>query len=319
MPVDPHLAEALQMMAGSGAKPLHEGTPEEGRAFYLAMTAGALTPEQVIPVANVQDTTVSGAAGPIKARVYRPEGDGPFPTVAFFHGGGYVIGDLDTHDNMCRDICRGARAVVVAVDYRLAPEHPFPAGIEDALAATKWVLAHARDLGGTGIVGVAGDSAGGNFSAVVAQQLRDEGISLAAQFLIYPAVDHVAAKYPSVEQNGKGYFLDVETMDWFYDHYAGTHADTMDPRLAPLQAKDLTRLPPAVVVTAEFDPLRDSGATYATALRVAGGQVEHIRGPGMIHGFFEMGAWSPGAQVLIQHSIRCFGEVLRGQSNDQPS
>jgi acetyl esterase len=318
MPLDPHIAGAMQMLAESGARPLHEGTPEEGRAFYLATTAGALTPEQVVPVASVQDTTVHGAAGPLKARVYRPEGDGPFPTVAFFHGGGYVIGDLDTHDNMCRDICRGARAVVVAVDYRLAPEHPFPAGIEDALAATKWVLAHARDLGGTGVVGVAGDSAGGNFSAVVAQQLRDEGIPLAAQFLIYPAVDHVAAKYPSVEQNGKGYFLDVETMDWFYDHYAGTHADTMDPRLAPLQAKDLTRLPPAVVMTAEFDPLRDSGAAYATALRIAGGQAEHIPGPGMIHGFFEMGAWSPAAQALIERGTRRLGEVLRGQSDDQP-
>ena len=319
MPLDPQIAGAMQMMAESGAKPLHEGTPEEGRAFYLATTAGTLTPEQVVPVASVQDTTINGAAGPLKARVYRPEGEGPFPTVAFFHGGGFVIGDLDTHDNICRDICRGARAVVVAVDYRLAPEHPFPAGIDDAVAATKWVVAHARELGGTGTVGVAGDSAGGNFSAVVTQRLRDEGIPLAAQFLIYPAVDHVAAKYPSVEENGKGYLLDIETIDWFYGHYAGTYADAMDPRLAPLQARDLTRLPPAVVMTAEFDPLRDSGIAYATALRAAGGWVEHIPGPGMIHGFFEVGAWSPVAQNLIERGTRRFGEVLRGQSCDQRS
>ena len=312
MSLDPHIAGAMQMMADSGAKPLHEGTPEEGRAFYLATTAGALTPEQIIPVASVQDTTVDGAAGPIKARVYRPEGEGPFPTVAFFHGGGFVIGDLETHDNVCRDICRGARAVVVAVDYRLAPEHPFPAGIDDAVAATKWVVAHAGELGGTSTVGVAGDSAGGNFSAVVAQQLRDVGIPLAAQFLIYPAVDHVAAQYPSVEENGEGYLLDVATMDWFYKHYAATHADPMDPRLAPLQTKDLTRLPPAVVVTAEFDPLRDSGAAYAGALNAAGGRAELIPGPGMIHGFFDMGPWSPGAQALMQHSIHRFGEMLRG-------
>jgi acetyl esterase len=161
-------------------------------------------------------------------------------------------------------------------------------------------------------VGVAGDSAGGNFSAVAAQQLRDDGIALAAQFLIYPAVDQLGAQYPSMEQNGKGYFLDIETMDWFYQHYAGAHPDPMDPRLSTLQAKDLGRLPPAVVVTAEFDPLRDSGATYATALRVAGGQAEHIPGLGMIHGFFDMGTLSPAAQALIERSIQRFGEVLRG-------
>lgn len=311
MPLDPHLAGVLQMMASSGAKPLHEGSPDEGRAAYLALTFGSRAPEQVVPVASVQDTTVDGAAGPLKARIYRPEGDGPFPTVAFFHGGGYVIGDLDTHDNMCRDICRGARAVVVATDYRLAPEHPFPAGIEDAVAAAKWIVTHASELGSNGTVAVAGDSAGGNFSAVVAQRLRDAGIPLAAQFLIYPAVDHVAATYPSIEQNAKGYFLEADTMAWFYNHYAGGFSDTMDPRLAPLQAKSLANLPPAVVVTAEFDPLRDSGAAYAEALRAAGGKAEHIPGPGMIHGFFDMGRWSPGAQAIIQHSISRFGETLR--------
>lgn len=311
MPLDPHLAGALQMLADSGAKPLHEGTPEEGRAFYLATTSGALTPEQVVPVASAKDTAVAGAVGPLKARVYRPEGEGPFPTVAYFHGGGFVIGDLDTHDNICRDLCRGSRAVVVAVDYRLAPEHPFPAGLDDAIAATRWVVANARELGGNGIVGVAGDSAGGNFSAVVAQQLREEGVPLAAQFLIYPAVDHVAAQYPSVTENGEGYLLDSATINWFYGHYAGTHPDSLDPRLAPLQAKDLSRLAPALVVTAEFDPLRDSGAAYAVAMNAAGSYAEHMPGPGMIHGFFEMGPWSPGVQALMQRSTQRFGEMLR--------
>ena len=311
MPIDPHIAGAMQMVADSGAKPLHEGTPEEGRAFYLATTAGALAPEQVVPVASVQDMTVGGSVGPLKARMYRPEGDGPFPTVVYFHGGGFVVGDLDTHDNICRDLCRGARAVVVAVDYRLAPEHPFPAGLEDAVAATKWIVAHALDLGGNSVVGVAGDSAGGNFSAVVAQQLRDDGIPVAAQFLIYPAVDHVAAQYPSVEQNGQGYLLDVETMNWFYGHYAGSYPDPMDPRLAPLQAKDLSRLAPALVVTAEFDPLRDSGTAYVAAMNAAGSAAEHMAGPGMIHGFFDMGPWSPGAQELMQRSIQRFGAMLR--------
>ena len=198
MPLDSHLAGVLQMMAASGAKPIHESTPEESRAGYLALTAGSLTDEQRVPVASTQDITVPGAAGSIAARIYRPQATGPLPTVAYFHGGGYVIGDLATHDNMCREICRGTQAVVVSVQYRLAPEHPFPAGIDDAVAAAKWIVAHASELGGNGTVAVAGDSAGGNFAAVVTQQLRDAGMPLAAQLLIYPAVDHVAATYPSI-------------------------------------------------------------------------------------------------------------------------
>lgn len=312
MPLDPHIAGVLQMLASTGAKPLHEGTPQEGRAAYLAMTLGTRSPEQVVPVGSVQDTTVPGAVGPLKARIYRPQGTGPFPTVAFFHGGGYVIGDLDTHDNMCREICRSAQAVVVAVDYRLAPEHPFPAGLEDAVAAARWVVAHVQELGGTDQVGVVGDSAGGNFSAVVAQQLHAQGIALAAQFLIYPSVDHAAAVYPSLEQNSKGYFLELDTMAWFYQHYAGTYANTLDPRLAPLQAPSLQGLPRAVVATAEFDPLRDAGAAYVAALNAAGVQAEHIPGPGMIHGFYDMGRWSPGAQALIEQGARRFGALLRG-------
>lgn len=312
MPLDPHLAGVLQMLASSGAKRTHEGSPEEARAGYRALTIGTRTPEQLVPVGSVQDAVVDGAAGPLKARIYRPEGSGPFPTVAFFHGGGYVIGDLDTHDNMCRDLCSGARAVVVATDYRLAPEHPFPAGIEDAVAVAKWVVAHAAELGGSDAVGVAGDSAGGNFSAVVAQQLRDAGIALAGQFLIYPATDHAQAAHPSVAQNAKGYFLEEVTMHWFYNHYIGGFGNGKDPRLAPMQAASLAGLAPAVVVTAEFDPLRDEGQAYAEALRAAGVQAEHIAGPGMIHGFFDMGRWSPGAQAIIRQSTRRFGALLRG-------
>lgn len=311
MPLDTHLAGVLQMMAASGAKPIHESTPEESRAGYLALTAGSLTPEQRVAVASTEDITVPGAASSVPARIYRPQATGPLPTVAYFHGGGYVIGDLATHDNMCREICRGTQAVVVSVAYRLAPEHPFPAGIGDAVAATRWIVAHANELGGNGTVAVAGDSAGGNFAAVVTQQLRDAGTPLAAQFLIYPAVDHAAAVYPSIEQNAKGYFLELDTMAWFIQHYLGGHTDTMDPRLAPLQARSLADLPPAVVVTAEFDPLRDQGAAYAQALRAAGGQAQLVEGPGMVHGFFDMGRWSPAAQALITHSIARFAALLR--------
>jgi acetyl esterase len=316
MPLDPHIAGVLQMLAAGGRKPTHESTPEEARLGYLAFTQGTRTPEQTVPVGSVQDTTVDGATGPLGARVYRPEGDGPFPTVAYFHGGGFVIGDLDTHDNMCRELCRDARAVVVSVAYRLAPEHPFPAGAEDAVAAAKWIVAHAQALGGADIVGVAGDSAGGNLAAVVAQRLRDEGIALAAQFLIYPAVDHAGAGHASIEANGRGYFLEKETMAWFFTHYVGAWQDLMDPRLAPMQAASLAGLPAAVIVTAEFDPLRDEGEAYGRALRAAGVEAEVIRCDGVIHGFFDMGRWSPAAQAGIGESIRRFADLLRRRSEN---
>lgn len=313
MPLDPHLAAVLNMLAEAGKKPIHESTPAEARAGYLALTAGSLTPEQRVPVAHVEDTQVDGADGLLPARIYRPDSPGPHPTVAYFHGGGYVIGDLDTHDNMCRLLCRGADAVLVSVDYRLAPEHRFPAGVQDAVAATRWVQAQQERLGGSGAVGVAGDSAGGNFAAVVTQQLRDAGApSLAAQFLIYPAVDHAEATYPSVEENASGYFLEAQTMAWFYAHYVNAHDQPTDPRLAPLQADSLAGLPPALVLTAEFDPLRDSGAAYAQALQAAGVKAEYMPGPGMVHGFYDMGRWSPAAQALVEQSARRFGQLLRG-------
>lgn len=315
MPLDPHLAGVLQMIAAAGRKPTWQGSAEEGRAGYLALTRRTLTPEQVVPVAGVADARVDGAAGALQARIYRPEGTGPFPTVAYFHGGGFVIGNLDTHDNMCRDLCRGARAVVVSVDYRLAPEHPFPAGVDDADAATRWVISHARALGGTDIVAIAGDSAGGNLSAVVAQRLRGATLAapLAGQFLIYPAVDHAGASHASTQQNGHGYFLEIESMQWFHDHYLGAWRDAKDARLAPMQAASLAGLPPALIVTAEFDPLRDEGEAYAHALNAAGSRAELIRGDGMIHGFFDMGRWSPAAQKIVQTSIHRFGELLRGR------
>jgi acetyl esterase len=313
MSLDPHLAGVLQMIAAAGNKPTHESTPQEARAGYRAFTAGTLSPDRIVPVAAVRPLQVDGAAGRLDARAYHPEGQGPFPTVAFFHGGGFVIGDLDTHDNMCRAICRGAQAVVVSVDYRLAPEHPFPAGVEDSVAATRWIAAHAGELGGSAVVAVAGDSAGGNFAAVVAQRLRDDGVPLAAQLLIYPAVDHAEANYPSMEQNARGYFLEAETMAWFYRHYAGGHTDTRDVRLAPLQARSLAGLAPAMVVTAQFDPLRDAGLAYAAALQEAGVPSEHIPGPGMIHGFFDMGRWSPAAQRIIEQATGRFGDVMRGR------
>jgi acetyl esterase len=309
VPVDPHIAALLTMLEESGAPPMAEGSPEAGRAFYLALTHGVRTPEQVVPVGGTEDRTVPGAEGDLRARVYRPDAAGPLPTVVFLHGGGWVIGDLDTHDNMARNVCRHAEAVVVAVDYRLAPEHPFPAAADDAVAATRWIAQHLDEFGGDPRLAVAGDSAGGNLAAVVAQALRDDGTPLAAQFLVYPAVD-AEGEYPSRVENAKGYFLEKDTMDWFYGHYAGAWEDAKDARLSPLHHGDLAGLPPAVVVTAEYDPLRDEGEAYGKALEAAGVHAEVLRYDGMIHGFFDMGGASPAAQAAIEESCTRFRELL---------
>jgi acetyl esterase len=311
VPVDQHIAALLAMAQQADMPPMYEGTPDVGRAQYLAMTTGLRSPEQVVPVASTEDITVPGAEGDLAARVYRPEGDGPFPTVVFFHGGGWVIGDLETHDNMARHVCRGGQAVVVSVDYRLAPEHPFPAAAEDALASARWVAANLDRFGGDDRLAVAGDSAGGNLSAVVSQVLHAEGTTLAGQLLIYPAVD-AEGEYASRVENAKGYFLEQPTMDWFYGHYAGAWEDAKDPRLAPLHGADLSAQPPTVLVTAEFDPLRDEGEAYAEALKAAGVQVDVTRYDGLIHGFFDMGTISPAAQAAIDETCGKFRDLLHG-------
>ncbi|HET6699128.1 MAG TPA: alpha/beta hydrolase [Nocardioidaceae bacterium] len=311
-PVDPHVAGLLQFLADSGTPPVHASSPEQARDAFRALAVGLRQPQHVVPVRRTCETTVPGGDGERPARIYRPEVDGPVPTVVLFHGGGWVIGDLDTHDNMARSICRDAAAVVVSVDYRLAPEAPFPAGLEDALAATRWAAEHLDELGGDARLAVAGDSAGGNLAAVVAQQLRDaDGPELAAQFLVYPATD-APGEYASRIENGEGYFLELATMEWFIGHYAAVPATRADPRISPLRAESLRGLPPAVVVTAEYDPLRDEGEAYAAALRAAGVPTEVRRFEGMIHGFFDMGPLSPGAQEAVDASCALFGKLLHG-------
>ena len=306
MPVDPHIAPLLDLLAS--VPPMSEETPEQAREGFRKLTLGSRL--QVVEVGSVSELVIPGPAGDLAARVYRPEVEGPVPTVVLFHGGGWVIGDLDTHDNMARSICRDCSAVVVSVDYRLAPENPFPAAVEDALAATEWVGERLADFGGSEKLAVAGDSAGGNLSAVVAQQLRDAGgPAIAAQLLIYPAVD-VTGEYASRLENAEGYFLDLPTMAWFMNHYAADPAHHTDPRVSPLRHHDLTGLPPAVVVTAEFDPLRDEGEAYAAELSAAGVPVEVRRFDGMIHGFFDMGGFSPAAQAAVDEACELFAKVL---------
>ncbi|MGN6721728.1 MAG: alpha/beta hydrolase [Marmoricola sp.] len=302
MPVDPQIESLLSLIAAG--TPMYEVSPDQARAGFRTLTISFRRPEDLIEVGSVEETKVAGAEGELAARVYRPSTAGPHATVAFFHGGGWVIGDLDTHDAVARHICRDADAVVVSVDYRLAPEVPYPAAALDAIAAARDIAARLSEFGGTHRLGVAGDSAGGNLSAVATQHVPE----ITAQFLIYPAVD-VLGDYASRDENGEGYFLDAPTMAWFAGNYIGSATDWTNPMLSPLGG-DLVGLPPAVVVTAEFDPLRDEGIAYAKALAAAGVEVDAITYPGMIHGFIDMGPWSEGARAAADDAVRRFARVL---------
>jgi len=301
MPLDPPVAAVLQMLADSGTPmSMVNGTPQQAREGFHTMTAGIRDPATLPQVGAVEDSTTDGG---IPVRIYRPEVDRPVPTVVFFHGGGFVIGDIETHDDHTRLICRDVEAVVVSVDYRLAPEHPFPAGVEDCLAATRWVAAHIAELGGDADrIAVAGDSAGGNLAAAVALACQGDGPRLAAQLLLYPTVDFREGDdlHPSRVENGEGLFLTAEDMRWFSNHYLSEPAHREDARASVLLAPDLTGLPPAVVGTGEYDPLRDEGEAYAKALEDAGVKVVLRRYDGLIHGFFGMGTWSPASAAAAK-------------------
>jgi acetyl esterase len=299
MPLDPPVAAVLQMLADSGTPmSMVDGTPEQAREGFHTMTAGLRDPATLAQVRAVEDRTVPGPGGDIPIRIYRPEANGAVPTVVFFHGGGFVIGSIETHDDHTRLICRDVEAVVVSVDYRLAPENPFPAGLDDCIAATRWVAEHIDELGGDADrIAVAGDSAGGNLAAAVALATKDGSPKLAAQLLIYPCVDFREDDdlHPSRVENGEGLFLTSEDMRWFGNHYLSEEAHRQDPRASVLLTSDLTGLPSAVVGTGEYDPLRDEGEAYAKALESAGVKVVQRRYAGLIHGFFGMGTWSPAS------------------------
>jgi acetyl esterase len=239
-------------------------------------------------VHKVEDRTISGPVGQIPIRVYTPEGEGPFPIVVYFHGGGFVYGDLESHDAVCRGIVNASQQVLVAVDYRLAPENPFPAAVEDSYAAAKWVYENAADLNGDpSRLSVAGDSAGGNLATVVCQINKEKGdLSIAKQVLIYPVTDsYDPEKYESYKENGIGYFLTLESIGLFSKLYVQNHDYAFHPHAAPMHAEDVSELPPALIITAEYDPLRDEGEAYAKKLEEAGVPVTLKREAGQIHGF----------------------------------
>jgi acetyl esterase len=280
----------LDTIEAMDAPELHELSPQAVRELMGSVFADA---PPVAAVGAVEDTSVPGPDGSIPVRVYEPEGDGPHPVVVFFHGGGFVFGDLDGHDAPCRVLTNAADVAVVSVDYRLAPEHPFPEPVTDAYAATEYVAEHADEFDAdidAGRLAVAGDSAGANLAAVVALAARDrDGPRIRHQTLVYPTVDfREDADYPSRTENAEGYFLSADDMAYFEGHYLPSWVHAPNPYLAPIEAASHADLPPATVVTCGFDPLRDEGAAYADALNADGTPVTHRHYPTLIHGVLNM-------------------------------
>ena len=297
MSLDPQAQQFLDQLVANGMPPLESMSPAEARlASESIMSAVADVPE----LASVEDRRIPGPAGDIPIRIYAPEGRVPQPILVYFHGGGFVIGSLTSHDPICRLLAARIPAIVVAVDYRLAPEHPFPAAAEDAYAATRWVAEHAREIGGDpDRIAVGGDSAGGNLSAVVSLLARERGgPSLVHQLLVYPVVDFSFETRSHID-NAEGYLLTRALMDWFLGHYFSGPTPRKDTRFAVLREADLRGLPAATVITAEFDPLRDEGESYVARLRAAGVPVTLTRFDGMIHGFFPNPALFAQAGIAI--------------------
>jgi acetyl esterase len=286
MPLDPQAKILLDQLAAQGGLAVENMTPVEARKSFEAMRM----PFPGEPVARIENRTLPGPRGALPVRIYTPEATrAPAPAVVYFHGGGWVIGSPDTHENLCKALANRARAVVVSVDYRLAPEHRFPAAAEDCYAAAHWVAGHGAEIGvDGGRIAVAGDSAGGNLAAVVALMARNlGGPALRQQTLIYPVTD-ADFETPSYRQNAEGYLLTRDAMRWFWDHYVPDTARRSDPYASPLRAEKFGELPRALVVTAEYDPLRDEGESYAARLRDAGVPTELSRYDGQIHGFVSM-------------------------------
>jgi acetyl esterase len=288
MPLHPKVQALLAAQRLTGAPPMHTLTPERARADMRAQVAAVSGP--LAEVARIEDRRVPGSGAAVPVRLYTPVGAAPSPGIVYFHGGGFVIGDLETHDPLCRQIAARTGAMVCAVDYRLAPEHPFPAAADDALTAARWFLAHADELGADpDRLFVLGDSAGGTLATVTARALREQpSPHLRGQILIYPITDHVDAGAASYTEFADGYGLTREAMRWFMRHYAADPADATDPRVCPLRMPNLRGLPPAFVVTAEYDVLRDEGERYAERLREDGVDVTFERAAGLHHGFIRL-------------------------------
>jgi acetyl esterase len=300
----PEARALLEMMDAQDAPPLETQDPVEARSARLEpMKALGGEPDAL---GRVENLFAPGPAGDVPLRLYASEHGGLRPALVYFHGGGFVFGNLDTHDAVCRALAKESGAVVIAVDYRLAPEHKFPAAVDDSYAATVWVAANAQRLGiNAQRIAVGGDSAGGNLATVVAMRCRDAGgPALAAQVLIYPVTDVSSFETGSHRELGEGYFLTRAGMEWFTGHYLASADQKRHPEASPLLAPNLSGLPPALVITAEFDPLRDEGEAYAQRLQQAGVAVTVSRYPGMIHGFVSMRGVLAGGRQAIQEAAK---------------
>jgi len=311
MPLDPRVQDLLAMVAAAGRPKVWESSPEEARQGMVAL-AQALDARDV-PIGQVENGELPGPAGRLRFRLYVPVAvpPGPSPGLVYFHGGGFVIGGLDTHDGLCRLLCNASGCRVISVDYRLAPEHRFPAAVEDALTATRWVAAHASELGiDPGRIAVGGDSAGASLAAVVCQLARQQGGPRPAlQLLFCPGTDR-SADTASSRDFAEGYLLERKAMDWFADQYLDAGVDRRDPRISPLLAADVADLPPAHIHTAEFDPLRDEGKAYADRLAQAGVAVRYTCHPGMIHHFYGLIEAIPYARTAVEEAGAAVREAL---------
>ena len=303
MPLDADVAELVQALADSRAPALSDGTVEVARSNYFSSPKPPLD-----DIAHIKDSVVEGPHGPIPIRVYStsPNPSG-LPVIVMFHGGGWVLSSIDGHDHVARRIATVTDALVVSVDYRLAPEHPFPAPHDDCWAVTEWLSHNASSIGGDAErIIVLGDSAGANLAAGVALRARDEGLQLVAQVLCYPCVDTEQDSYPSMTENATGYFLTAADMRWFWGHYLANGGE-QNPYAVPARAESLEGVAPSLTITAEFDPLRDEGARYAARLADAGTAAQYLAVPGVVHGF--VGRWHTMSRaVSIHHHI---GEYCR--------
>lgn len=306
MPLDPQAQNVLDMVAALNLPANYTGSPEEARA-NAKLRPRAQGPE----VAKVEDRTIPGPGPDIPVRIYTPVGPGPFPILAWFHGGGWVVGDLDSADATARYLTVGAHCVTLSVDYRLAPETKFPGASDDCYAATLWAAQHAPELNGEAArLAVGGDSAGGNLAAAVALMARDrQSLALAFQLLIYPVTDRNFAT-ASYTDNAEGYLLSKASMAWYWDHYLSDPSEASNPYAAPLQATDLSGLPPALVVTAEYDPLCDEGEAYGARLKAAGIPTVCTRYDGMIHGFFGMASALDKGQQAIDEAAAALRQAF---------
>jgi acetyl esterase len=307
MPLNPQVKTLLDQMAGLPR--LEELSVADARKQVERRIAVNLP---TLPVAAVLNRTIPGPGGDLPVRIYTPDGNGPFPLMVFFHGSGFVLCNLDTHDSVCRNLCAAAGCVVVSVDYRLAPEHKFPAGPEDCYAATRWAAEHAPELNADpGRIVIAGDSAGGNMVAVTALMVRDRGVpALRGQLMIYPVTDYFNSGHPSYAENAEGYGLTAAGMRWFWTHYLNSDSEADNPFVSPLRARDLSGLPPALIITAEYDVLRDEGERYGKRLAEAGVHTKIVRYDGMNHGFFNMYGIVDKARSALEESAIWLKERL---------